>query len=395
MERALHIFNPDHDLALAHGTNHYVSPASALEFARDCAALPLWFSQKASVLMPTTHLPENFLHIFQKCGLPISLITDTQMADCQWKIFPWGWNYNLYQQLLKMGVPAQNLPAAEALNDIRLLSHRRLTIAAMDFLRDSLPMTMELPPSSIELTDIEDVEEFVRQQGVVVLKMPWSGSGRGLRKIVGEMSTHQRGWALQSIRKYGCVLGELYHSVVQDFAMEFGCGAGVEFYGYSLFSTHNGVYQENHLLSDVAIEAELAKYVGRDALHACRQRLTAFLQQNVAPVYDGPVGVDMFVYQKDNAYFINPVVELNIRMTMGLASNIFFKKFAPADGDGRWRIRYLSEPGALQREDAELSARHPLEIVDGKVVRGYLSLTPIFPETRYAVQVCMNSQYFE
>ena len=388
--KALHIFNPDHDLALAHGTNHYVSPASALEFACDAAVLPVWIFPSCAVWIGNSVLPQNFIEITEMLGLHSSFVTQKEKVLDYTAFTPWGWNHNLTQQLLKMGVSADFLPAQQQLTDIYRLSHRRLTIAAAQYLYTHASHPANLPPSPKELTNIVDVERFITENGRVVLKMPWSGSGRGLRRIDGEMSPHQRGWASQSIRKYGCVMGESFFTVIQDFAMEFLLSGQSDFRGYSLFSTHNGIYQGNSLLSDFAIEKYLEKYIQRDLLCEYQQLIAAFLDENVAPFYRGPVGVDMFVYQRDGRYFVHPFVEFNLRMTMGLAAHEFFKNFVNQESTGRWCLCHKSAFGELEKDEGDLSKKYPLRVCNGKIISGYLSLTPITTDTHYAVQVIVT-----
>ena len=53
---------------------------------------------------------------------------------------------------------------------------------------------------------------------------------------------------------------------------------------------------------------------------------------------------------------------------------------------GRWRLRYLPDENALLEEDAALRSRYPLRVEQGRVVAGYLSLTPVYADTEYAVQ---------
>lgn len=391
---ALFIFNPDHDLALAHGTNHYMSPTSALQFASDAATLPLWMFPQATVPILASTLPEKFLSLLKECKMTSPLLSDSQNLDDFSTIQAWGWNHNLVQQLLKRGISAEKLPSAAQLECIRQLSHRRLTLRAADFFRTHARHPELLPKSASELTDLAEVERFIVDNGEVILKMPWSGSGRGLRKVIGEMSVHQKGWVSQSIRKYGCVMGEPHYAVIQDFAMEFEVDTLPNFCGYSLFSTHNGVYQGNFLLSDAAIENALCQYVTRETLTEYREILLDFLKEEVAPHYRGFVGVDMFVYQKDGAYYVNPFVEFNLRMTMGLASRLFFDRWLREDAQGCWRLRYLPSQNALFEEDKMLSQNSPLQIANGKIVSGYLSLTPIWPQTQYAVQVSVHHRAF-
>ena len=384
------IFNPDHDLALAHGANHYVSPTSAVKFAADAALLPLWLFDDAQVFTSAPSLSDAFRDVADRCGVPLQMAASwPEAARCD-RVLPWGWNYNLARSLQKNGVPTALLPTDPQLEKIRQLSHRRLSRQAMQFLQERMSDTAERPLPATELTTIEEVERFVDQHGEVVLKMPWSGSGRGLRLIKGTMTTHQRGWAAQSIRKFGCVMGELYYPVVQDFAMEFEVKGKSVFCGYSLFTTRHGVYQENVLMGDEAIEKQLGNYVQPSRLWQVREALLEFLDVYVAPFYQGFVGVDMFVYQKDGKFCLHPVVELNLRMTMGLAASLFYRRHVGEGSVGRWRLRFLPAPNALKEEDAALRARYPLRVEQQKIVSGYLSLTPVYEDTAYAVQCLLT-----
>lgn len=380
------IFNPDHDLALAHGSTHYVSPASAMKFAADVALLPLWLFDDARVFTTAPSLPDAFRNTAARLSVPLQVVASWhEVARCD-RILPWGWNHNLARSLQKNGVATALMPTDPQLEKIRELSHRRLSRQAMQFLQERLPDTAERPLPATELTSIEEVDHFVAQHGEVVLKMPWSGSGRGLRLIKGTMTTHQRGWAAQSIRKYGCVMGELHYAVVQDFAIEFDLSQSPSFCGYSLFTTRHGVYQENLLLSDAMIEQRLSAFVKLSLIHEVRDALEKFLALHVAPYYQGVVGVDMFVYQKDGEYYLHPVVELNLRLTMGWAAHQFYSRYVREGSMGRWRLRYLPDENALLEEDAALRARYPLRVEQGRVVAGYLSLTPVYAGTEYAVQ---------
>ncbi|MBP5557303.1 MAG: hypothetical protein J6X65_06365 [Bacteroidales bacterium] len=121
-------------------------------------------------------------------------------------------------------------------------------------------------------------------------------------------------------------------------------------------------------------------------IHVVREVLEEFLTLHIVPYYQGIVGVDMFVYQKDGKYYLHPAVELNLRLTMGWAAHQFYSRYVRVGSVGRWRLRYLPGDNTLLEEDAELRARYPLRVEQGRVVAGYLSLTPVFADTEYAIQ---------
>ena len=55
-KKALYIFNPEHDLALASGETNYMAPASARRMASELALLPMWYAEEGSaVLAPSAY----------------------------------------------------------------------------------------------------------------------------------------------------------------------------------------------------------------------------------------------------------------------------------------------------------------------------------------------------
>lgn len=382
------LFNPDHDLALAHGRTHYVPPASAVQFARDAAAIMAWLSPGAAVLTPYDQPPADFADVMHRLGVGCHWITEKELPSVGvGEVLPWGWNYNLRERLKKMEIAAEVLPTDTELAEIQRLSHRRTAAEAMKFLRERVARPDLLPLPAQELHNLEEADAFLAHHGKAMFKMPWSGSGRGLRRVEQSMSPHQRGWIRQSILKSGCIMAEPFASVVQDFAMEFYCNGKVSFEGFSLFKTHNGVYLGNTLMSDDAIENHLSQWIDIQLLHEYRDGLLQFIQKEVAPYYRGCVGVDMFVYQKDGDFFVNPAVELNLRMTMGLLANRFCRNHLAAGATGTMSLEYRATAGELYAEYLALNEKFPPVMADGKLVSGYITLSPVLPETCYTVRI--------
>lgn len=384
----LYLFNPDHDLALAHGRTHYVPPASAAAFAADAASIVAWLTRDATVLVQERTVPDEFLRQLQELRKECRWVTLQELPDLPLeKVVPWGWNYNIWERLKKWGVTDGALPTDTEITEIQRLSHRRTAAKAMQFFRNRAARPERLPLPAQELYSLEEADRFFRDNKDVMFKMPWSGSGRGLRHVVDTMSTHQRGWIGQSIRKHGCILAEPFHSVVQDFAMEFLCDGDVHFEGYSLFETHNGVYLSNSLMSDASIENHLSQWIDIQILAEYRNLLTQFIQQEIAPYYKGCVGVDMFVYRKDGDFFVNPAVELNLRMTMGMLANRFVRDYMAPGATGTMSVEYRPRAGELYEEQQSLQKKFPPVFADGKLISGCIALSPVTPETCYTVRI--------
>ena len=252
-------------------------------------------------------------------------------------IVAWGWNKVLVTQLCKQGVPRELMPDDGQLETIRRLSHRRTAASARQRLFSDAPPVSEVSNVDEVLRIVGNASE--RCINRVVLKAPWSGSGRGLRWVDGSLSELDKKWVEKILATQVSVMVEPRLDVVQDFALEYYIGvqpaevrgrqpldvgqqsklpcAGTHFWGYSLFSTQNGVYRENRLLSDEQILQQLSEYVPMQAILSAKAAIEEWLENEIAPQYEGPLGIDMFIYRVADGYALNPMVEVNFRHTMG------------------------------------------------------------------------------
>ena len=178
---------------------------------------------------------------------------------------------------------------------------------------------------------LPELEAFLQERGELVLKAPWSGSGRGLLKVSStSWNTQLAGWAARILRVQGVVMAEPIYDKVADFAMEFYAEKqnGVRFAGYSLFETDaHGNYKLNLLLPDTEIEKRLAAYVSQDVLHEVRTHLLSALRQLLKGDYEGYLGVDMMICRLTEEFVVHPCVEINLRMNMGVVSRLFFDRY--------------------------------------------------------------------
>lgn len=339
----MYIFNPEHDLCLANGDIHFVPPESALAFGRDCASL-VKFMQ----------------------GLDKEADADVGIDKNRWggediagvkKIVPWGWNSVLLNRLVKQGYSSDLLPTIGQIAQITELSHRSVALEALGYVNRALGkscgdvnMQQEIVAPAdyrIAAKSVEAAEIFLERCGNVVLKAPLSGSGKGIRFVSGSLSHSDAGWCRNLIARHGYVVVEKRVRPVLEFAMLFrSCAAnsvgevsGVQFFGYSLFYTQNGAYRGNILASNEFIEKQISRYVPAVLLEKSRLAIMEFLKERIAGKYDGFIGVDQFVYTDFNRlntdvdadagiYRFNPVVEINLRMTMGLVARNIYDRFS-------------------------------------------------------------------
>ena len=317
----MYIFNPEHDLCLANGDPHFVPPESALAFGRDCAELTRWMK---------------------------GLDGDADSEQLR-KIIPWGWDYVLRKRLRKEGYPEELLPSDGQIESIVELSDRRFALEALEYIHShccsisDIPLTA--PSYRVAASSMEQVKEFIAKHRNIVLKAPVSGSGKGIRWATDALSHSDEGWCRNLIARHGCVVAERRLTLKQEFAMLFKATAtDIIFCGYSLFYTENGAYRGNVLASDKFIENQLVELVPLELLEMVKVELMGYLRRRVCGRYEGFIGVDQFFSEESG---LNPVVEINMRMTMGLLARNIYDRFAGelSIGDGSHRFEIVREKG--------------------------------------------------
>ena len=319
----LYIFNPEHDIALAANLSNFTAPHAGRVLRADIGYLPaLWAGSDDYVLVDNAddaqtafarliHRPfQGFVEKRQLARLPIS------------RVEPWGWDLALRSFLLRYDLPSEVLPSEQQIAVIRDLSHRKTAVALLRSL--AIEGTVG---ESVVLQTPEAVALQVKQWGRVVLKAPWSSSGRGIRFVDTVLDDYQQRWLHNVLTRQGALVAEPYYDKVKDFAMEFqsdGCGS-VTCLGLSLFHTSNGAYTGNILASEEEKREMISRYVSTDLLDAVQSSICQLLSPVFKDRYQGPFGVDMMIVNgkssnsklSNGKCLLHPCVEINLRRTMG------------------------------------------------------------------------------
>ena len=386
-KKALYIFNPEHDLALASGETNYMAPASARRMASELALLPMWYVEEGSAVLASSAYNLGYVKKIQELlGLSVDLMTEPELAiEPNLDIRPWGWDVALRKRLSGLGVDEALLPSMEQLNGLREYSHRSKAVSLLP----ELQLNEYFCGESYYLKTQEEWKTFVEERECCLLKAPLSGSGKGLNWCKGIFTTFISGWCARVAASQGGVVGEPIYNKVEDFAMEFYAdGRGrVVFAGYSVFHTGgSGMYAGNDLLSDEKILQKLSAYVPQEEFIRLRTRLEEELSALFGGFYHGYLGVDMMIcHFPDEApvYRIHPCVEINLRMNMGVVAWLLTDRYLAADAEGVFRIDYYPLAGQALEEHRQMSASFPLSVENNRVCAGYLPLVPVTPQSRY------------
>ena len=374
--KKLYIFNPENDMALASGSPFYMAPSSAKKMANDLAVLPAWYADAGSEILVTDSRQVEWLR--NGCRMPLSVKGVLSVSDEHEEIVPWGWSPALKHRL---GVGVKREIDVDTL---RLLSSRMTAVNLLPKLRVEGTVG-----ESFWLSSLEDVSAFSIKHDRVLLKAPWSGSGKGIQPLCGLPDDNLKGWIRRIIATQGGVVAEPFYTKVKDFAMEFRVeGKDVAFVGYSLFETDvRGIYKENFLASDVVIEDILSEYVSRNLLYAVRENLLRELTDILGGDYQGYLGVDMMIVRCEEELLVHPCIEVNLRMNMGVVSRLLFDRFMFPKAIGRYVIEFFPQEGEALKAHENLMAQYELVMEGGLLRSGYLPLVPVYADTNYLIYV--------
>jgi hypothetical protein len=333
----LYVFNPEHDLALAANLSNFTAPHAGRKLRFDLGFIPaLWAGDDDYVLVEDVERAvKSYGRLRAKIGgKPKQFVDKSQLHRLYInKVEPWGWDLALRSFLLRHGVDA--VPTEEDIAVIRDLSHRKHAASLLTQLQ--MPGTVGI---SQQAFNTADVQQMILQYHHIVVKAPWSSSGRGVRFMVDALDDYQERWIANVINKQGAVVVEPYYNKVKDFGMEFESdGEGhVSYLGLSLFQTKNGAYTGNLITTENEKMQIVSRYVSDDLLINVREKVCYYMGEILKGKYEGSFGVDMMVVSTADkeGFLLHPCVEINLRRTMGHVALAI-----PPFADGFTRVMHI------------------------------------------------------
>lgn len=364
-----HLFNPQNDLALANGTPTFTAPKSALSLSAAGACLPLWYGDAGDVFIGAVN-KDWFVEICDAFQIDVRPAMNPLpgFIPC-----PWGWSPQALRYLRDLGFSEAVLPSPSQVDGWRLLSSR---VTGIRIIRDFIlhfPVLAGSDPDShlpVVTDSLEEALVYIASNSPAIIKLPWSGSGRGqqisdrttpqeLEKRLNGMIAHQ-----------GAVEISPFYDKLLDFALLWHNNG---FAGCSLFETDShGSWTGNILLPDNEIMSLIADKFGRDIDFS---EIISFLSDSIAEFsreydYSGPVGVDFIVGRDRFGRMVMLPVEINWRRTMGHVSHSLFARFVSPGSRGSFKIIPASQ------SDKPFHLPSQAQISEGRLRDGYIDLVP-------------------
>lgn len=329
------VFNAGHEESLYYEDEVYRTPKKGVKNIR----LSLWSLMRFVARDDDLILSGNYIFgeisVFDKNGNNINIDNlPKNIFLTFWAIEPSLINY-LKNLFAKRGISA----ISNLYSDIYRISHRRFSSELANYLiekNNNIEKTLRpfwIDNTSLKAFDIfrETIRIIMRTNNCnrIVVKKPYTSSGRGVMFL--EVADNEK--CIESIfRGFNNIKEfslEPYCNILDNWATEFFIDQNgkCSFVALSNFSQNNGKYSGNILNSQEMLYKKLSDYIKpKYDLENVIEQQRCFIESQLKNKYVGFLGIDMFTYINNmDELCLNPFVEINLRMTMGLIAHYIYK----------------------------------------------------------------------
>lgn len=387
MTTKFHIFNPEHDSALALESGIYTPKPQIQQFAKDLSTLPLWYSDEEDKVIVSQLDDQAWINsvnnIIPNLKDRIASTDDYKHFNAEKRLMPWGIDNTVCKLTNTTQIDGEDV--AEVVNRTKIFSSREQTQDVLTRLKENGLFDGFV---SRKVNSIEELRKINEEFGRIVVKAPWSSSGRGVL-FIDNLDDKEARRIGKIIESQGFVMAESFFEKEIDFALEFENTDGKwHFAGYSLFSTdEHGAYKQNILASDEFLKAEICKHADAEKLDKIVEFYCGYFQKRDEELRGNKIiGVDMMAGNKR----IHPCVEINVRHTMGIVARRLYDKYIEPGKTGYYAIIRLSNADELRKWNAEQTQAFPSTISNGKISKGFIALTPIEKNTVFEAYVVVE-----
>ncbi|MDP2336562.1 MAG: hypothetical protein Q8N05_08955 [Bacteroidota bacterium] len=385
----VYYFNPTCELAVANGSFSYMPPLLLQEMERDLSTLPFVFAGRNDFVV-TEKLPgTGFIQKLKEVGFEApefcrlaeleGLPTDSLDA-----IVPWGWSpalhFNLRNLKEKCSDKFKSSPVFDWEKEQKLLFERSTSLDLLTGILNQHPYDWFIDPEMTgeKVNSSEEIEALLGKYSSLVVKAPVSSSGRGIQILRKPgLNTSNKQWISGVLRQQKYLVAEPLLDKALDLSFQFQVSAHseIDYLGYSIFETSsNGQYRGTLIHPDLkSILPEENAVVVQEMIGITAKVIGEALKKSVySKIYQGFIGVDALIFRHQEQLRMQPCIEVNSRMNMGILAMFLEKRISP-DTSGKFELFYGS-PGEFENFARIQAQNNPLRFKDGKLCSGFLPL---------------------
>jgi hypothetical protein len=403
----IYLFNPTCEYAVANGHSSWQPNRLLQKMEEDLGTLPLFFARTNDVVLVKKVPPSEFLSTLQKINItPPRFLQLNEVAknanfvsQPKNRLLPWGWSPAAHR-LLESLKPScseefQRSPVASWKPEYREIYSKKFALEILKKLLPQLPADKVLSPHLIPQVCYtkSEIEMCIKRWGKIMVKAPWSSSGRGLQKVT-KTPVAEKVWEklLGIINDQGSAMAEPFLEKVLDLAFEFELKNGKATYlGISRFFTdEKGQYQGNSLNGwSLEIDSEIAAFAETLPEMIIKPLVKSIECSLLANYYEGNFGVDTLIFcDEKNDLRVNPCLEINVRQNMGLLSQHLEKLISP-NKTGVFKTFYNPKQSFFEFKK-EMQKTWPLKLRNSKIESGFFPVIPNFKNTLFGAYILVK-----
>jgi len=399
MKPDIYFFNPTCELAVANGSVNFMASAKLRRFEDELSTLPGILAQPKDLIIVDRQTTQQFRDQLESAGIlpPLYRTIKDLLSDPPFLfsergfLFPWGWSPSAHKLLQPLKTTCSsdflNSPVAEWHEIHRELYSRKLSLAILSRIITSSNLCNLLTLNDLPeiCTNQDAIIRLQQKWAQVVVKAPWSASGRGLQVLrPNEYNQTNRQVISGILKQQGYVVVGPWHDRVLDLSFQFfSTGNGnIEYKGLSSFSTdHSGRYFGNYIQEfPTDLTPEVDEFLKQNIPEIEIEILEVLIRSNYSTDYYGWFGIDAMIFRSDKGDLkFHPCLEINCRYTMGAVA-LSLRDHLEEWGVGEFRISHMKE-GHLLHFCRERLKKEPLIVERGKIIQGFLPLTPVLPNS--------------
>ena len=402
----VYIFNSTCDFAVGNSNPSWQANQMLQKMEHDLGNLPQFLCKPNDIVIVQKYPSSQLVNILSDAGFEMpqfrkidELHTITDIDS----IHPWGWSPATHQLLKDVKAYCSKEFLSSAVASWKP-EHRELysRSTARKFLKSIISDYNEncfigmnsLPRVCSSVSEIEEVAEL---WGKIMIKQPWSSSGRGLQPVTKfpiHQSVKQRISGM--LKDQGKVFVEPLHSKILDLGFLYEITSDkVKWLGVSRFCTNDkGQYKGNYLNGfPPDFPDELVIFLEGIFEKVPQIHINLLGNPEIQKIYQGPLGIDMLIYRDiEGKLKINPCLEINWRFTMGHIA-LQLEQHLCIGAKAIFRI-YYDNKKPFSVFASENIKQHPLKLSGGKIESGFIPLTDITEDSLFgAYMITSNSPW--
>jgi hypothetical protein len=403
---SVYYFNPTCELAVANGSFSYMPPLLLQEMERDLSILPFIFCTENDYVLTENNPSENFLNLLKDAGFNLprfcSLNELESMPDGSFaSVIPWGWSpaahYKLRNLKVKCSQVFRESPVFDWKDEHKTLYERS---ASLDFLKRILnnnPPGWFIDPLLCGeiVRSYDEIESLLKKHSSIVIKAPASSSGRGIQIIRRpKLNASNRQWISGILKQQEYLIVEPFIDKLLDvsFQFELMTESEIKYHEFSVFETNsNGQYKGTFIHpeigtllpdedeSEVRTKIELTAKILKSALE----------KSDFAANYQGYLGIDALLFKDSDQLKMQPCIEVNCRMNMGILC-LKLQKLIHPKTKGKFEICPI-KINSLRIFNENNTEIEELIYRDEKIYSGFLALTAFNPNSKFGAYLSLDS----